>query len=164
MTRLTIVPAALALLLLSTPAPARACPGEGDLIVLAAMGVLLPSEVGAEVDVRGDHTVAPVIAWAYQLPLPVGAHPEDERHRVAFTLDWKPGSSGPDVAARVGYRYVRGPIAVGLGVSGDPDGLRLSPEIVVQPWGGQFKPHLLVRAEGNTSDLRGLVTLGWSVF
>jgi hypothetical protein len=156
------------LLLALAPAPARACPGEGDLLVLMGAGLLLPSELGSEVTGGpGNRELAPVIGWAYQVP--VDLMNTENHHRVALQVDWTPGGAGADVRARLGYRYVRGRLELGLGASSGPDRVRLSPELGVRlgRWPSEADVHLRVRIEPAITaprDLRGVMTVGWSMF
>jgi hypothetical protein len=166
MGRRTLCLVAGATLLAVTPRPARACPGEGAILAILAAGILVPSELGSEVTSGAGGNVAPVIGWAYQVPL--DHFLRESRHRLALAVDWTPGGAGVDARARVGYRYVRGPLELGLGVSTGPDRIRLSPELGVGlgKVGGDFGLHLRLRAEAaptSPRDVRGVVTLGWSI-
>lgn len=146
--------------------PARA-DHENEAIGLLALATLVPSELGGEITSGGaERSVAPVIGWALQLPLD---KLEDSRHRLAFAVDWTPGGPGVDVRVRAGYRQVRGPLELGLGLSTGPDRIRLSPEVGLRLWpfdsdGGGV--HLRLRAEPaltDPGDVRGVLTLGWSL-
>jgi hypothetical protein len=159
-----MVRVALVALSLGLAAPARACPGEAELVTLLAVGTLAPSEYGAELTTAQGG--APVIGWAYQIPLDDGFN--EARHRLALELDWTPGGPGADVRARAGYRHVRGPLELGLGLSTGPDRVRLSPELGVRlsPENRDVTVHLRLRAEApptNPRDVRGVLTLGWSI-
>jgi len=153
-------------LVVGAAAPARACAGEAELMTMLAAGLLLPSEFGGEATTVGGREGAPVIGWAYQVPLDDGS--SEIRHRVAMGVDWTPGGRGSDVRGRVGYRHVRGPLELGLGVSTGPDRIRLSPELGLRLWQqGDFGLHVRLRGEVPPTaprDLRGVLTIGWAIF
>jgi hypothetical protein len=152
-------------LVLGAAAPARACVGEGELLAILAGALLVPSEFGGEATTGGGREGAPVIGWAYQVPLDAGS--PEPRHRVAMAVEWTPGGRGADVRGRLGYRHVRGPLELGLGVSTGPDRLRLSPELGLRVWQqGDFGVHVRLRGEVPPTaprDVRGVLTVGWSI-
>jgi hypothetical protein len=165
--RTFLVGAALAGALSLAERPAVAA---GYGVELAALGlVLAPSEVGVELTSteQGDRA-APVVAWAYKLPLPLRALHPMSAHRLAFALEWAPGGAGTDVRGRVGYRYVWDLIEVGLGAVSGPDFPRLSPELGLRLWRGRELGGLHLRAHVDVApdapeDLRAGFTAGWTL-
>jgi hypothetical protein len=148
--------------------PARACVTGGELLLIGAVAVLTPSEVGLEAATGTEATqLAPVIGWAYQIPIPLAQLDPPSRNRLAFSLEWVPGGRGADVRARLGYRYARGPLEVGLGATTGPDHARLSPELGLRLGGADFLgAHVRARLELAPTllrDVRALVTVGWSL-
>jgi len=151
---------------------ARAQPGSGGMTKLALFGMalaLVPSEVGAEVMAGVQDQVAPVIGWAYQLPLPIGAG-EDLSHRLAFALEWTPGGAPRDVRVRLGHRSVVGDrLELGLGLVTGPGEVRVSPELGLRfsrdstGLGGAHVRARLDVAPVEPRSLRAVVTLGWAV-
>jgi hypothetical protein len=152
-----------------TAPSARACGDEGQILLAGALLTLTPSEVGIEtVTGRGPVQGAPVIGWAYQIPVPLDGL-RASLHRLALSFEWAPGGPGADVRARAGYRYVGQRLELGLGVTTGPDHVRLSPELgvrLLRARDGGFGAHLRARVEASPTsprDLRTLVTVGWTL-
>jgi hypothetical protein len=145
--------------------PARAH-GDEVLFVLGGL-MLLPSEVGAEVMTGGpDGGGYPMLGWAYQLPVDGF---ERARHRVTGALEWSPFGPGTSVRARAGYRWAPGWWELGVGVVSGPGRVRVSPEVGVRlPHGGTDAGWLVrLRADvapGEPRDVRGVATVGWTLF
>jgi hypothetical protein len=136
----------------------------------------LPGEAGVFLD-RGGANFD--LGWSWQVPFTASF-----RHRVAGSLDWVPSSATHRVGGRLGYRYARGGLFAGFGVSLDPSGFMWAPEVGIKlpprkVEDGEIDPaaHVLVRAEV-ASDLRWsgegssrlaplravTILFGWTIF
>jgi hypothetical protein len=138
--------------------------------VLLLVALVAPSELGA--GYFPDRNPQPVIGWSWQLPLPPG-QPEQRAHRVVGGLDYLPDGGDTRVRGRVGYRYDRRHVFVGLAASLDHQGLGWSPEIGVKflhlVEHDSIDPSLHLVIRGNIAPaldgLRSLsVLFGWNLY
>lgn len=151
---------------------ARADGSLAELAIAGALALLAPSEAGAELTTGTPDGVAPVIGWAYQLPLPFGSRIEPTNlrsHRLGFALEWTPGGAPGDVRVRLGDRYVWRQLELGLGLVTGPDEVRLSPEVGLRLWRGKEDiGGVHVRARVDVAPFqpgapRAVLTVGWAL-
>jgi hypothetical protein len=171
----------LCLCLAARPAQATEHPQPGyerPLILVGAVVILVvalvaPSELGAAYFPA--RNPQPVIAWSWQVPLPPSEQGQQEPrgHRVVGGIDYLPDSGDTRVRGRLGYRYDRWHMFVGLAAALDHQGFGWSPEIGVKflhhERPGPIDPSLHLVIRGNippaVDGLRGVsVLLGWNLY
>jgi len=148
---------------------------EPGWLLLAIPVVLLPSALGPEVafDTAGRRDPRFVLAWPFQLPLPLSAS-RMASHRAIAAVELALGTANDARwRGRAGYRYAGVVLMVGAGAGADGAAWFLSPEIGVrlprrntEPG---FHPYatLVLRADvPPSSPERARVSLmvGWMIF
>lgn len=144
-------------------------------LLLAIPIVLLPSALGPEVafDSTGGRDTRFVLAWPFQLPVPLSSG-RAASHRVVAALELALGTAnGARWRGRAGYRYAGAVLIAGAAVGVDAAAWFVSPEIGLRlprlnPEPG-FHPYATLILRGDIPPFSGersrlSLMLGWMVF